>query len=654
MLSAIRTFAKSWISWIIFGALVISFGLISPNVRDAFSLNIGTWIVSAGGRKIEAAEFKDMYDNARKQQEQRMQQPLPLEMAVQMGLDKFVLQQVADQTSLSEMLKNLGLRPSTTLVEDEIKKAPRFFNAVTGAFDPKAFADFAAENHMTPAKMRQALVDDIAFGHFGFGVAQGMRLPRAYTAAFVSFQLEARDGVYFAIDEKSVGPIPVPTDAELQAFITKNADRLMLPEYRVISVVRFSAKDAGANVKVDDAEVQKVYNFRKEGLSTPEKRSLIQIPVKDQPTAAAVSARLQKGEDPMAVARSLKVSPVTMTDKPKSAFGDKRVADAAFALADGAVSGPIQGDQAWTVVKITGVTPGKEMTLEEARPQIIEELKAAAGQKASYALSEKYQSAHDAGDTLTAAAQKAGAPVTSIGPIAKDGTGADHKPVQGVDPKVLEAAFGLPAGGDSDIIDAGEGEYFAVRVEKVIPPALPTLAAIKPDLVKGLMEQTLAQKLIAKAQELQARIRKGESLEAVAASVGAKVVHVVGIDRASAQNHVKDLGQPFLEAMIQAKAGDVFVAPAAPPQKAVIIGKVEAVRQGDMADMARFTETLRPQIGMQYFDELRTGISAEARKQVGAKTDLNRARAAIGLPSEEIEKLDPKNAAKDAAKTKKK
>jgi peptidyl-prolyl cis-trans isomerase D len=294
------------------------------------------------------------------------------------------------------------------------------------------------------------------------------------------------------------------------------------------------------------------------------------------------------------------------------------------------------------------------MTLEEARPQIEQELKTAAGQKASYALSEKYQAAHDAGAILTDAAQKAGATVVSIGPIAKDGSAPDHKPVPGVDPKVLETAFGLSAGGESDIVDAGEGEYFAVRVEKVIPPAVPSLAAIKPQLVKAFMQRQLQQKLGEKAQELQARIRKGESLEAVAASAGAPVTHVVGIDRASAQNHTKDLGEGFLSAMIQAKAGEVFIASGPGPEIAVVVGKVDAVRQGDMSDLARFTETLRPQVGMQYFDELRVGISAAASKSLGTKTDLNRARAAIGVSSDEIAKLDPKNAAgKDDAKKKK-
>ena len=649
MLSAIRAFAKSWIAWIIFGALLISFALVG-NVRDMIAPSFGTWIVSAGSRKVEPVEFKRMYENAKNQQEQRIQQPISVEMAVQMGLDRFVINEIASQESLSEMLRNMGIRPDNALVEAEIQKQQAFFSQVTGAFDRKTYIALLAEHQLTPAKFEQGLRDEIAFNHFGFGVGIGMRLPRAYTATFATLQLEARDGVFFVIDAKTVGVIPLPTDAEMLAFIAQR--KLMAPELRTISVVKFSAKDEAATAKVDEAEVQKVYNFRKDSLSTPEKRSLVQISVKDQATAASVSARLQKGEDPAVVAKSLKVEPIVLTEKPKSALSDRRVGEAAFKLAAGQVSGPIQGDLAWAVVKVIAITPGTVPTLEEARPQIEEELKAAAAQKAAYALSERYDEAHNAGAALPEAAAKAGAKVITLGPVSKEGANAIGKPVEGVDPKVLEAAFSLPQGGESDIVDGGEGEYFAVRVDKVTPSAPFTLDQVRPDLTKVMMQQRLAEKLGGKAKELQARIRKGESLEAVAASVGAKVVHVVGIDRASAENHAKDLGQGFLEAMIQGKAGEVFIAPAPDNKAAVMVGRIDVVRQGDMGDMARFTETLRPQIGMQYFEELRGQIAEAAKKSVGTKTDINRARAALGMSQEDIAKLDAKKTDKAGAKKK--
>ena len=61
-----------------------------------------------------------------------------------------------------------------------------------------------------------------------------------------------------------------------------------------------------------------------------------------------------------------------------------------------------------------------------------------------------------------------------------------NQPAAGVTAKLLKEAFALPQGGESEMEDEGDGEYFALRVEKVAPPTLPTLAEIKPMLAQAL------------------------------------------------------------------------------------------------------------------------------------------------------------------------
>ena len=651
MLAAIRAFAKSPVAWVIFGALMLSFAFLgSSQLGNGAALNLGSWVIKSGSRTVEKPEFKREFDDFLKQKQEEVHQTISLEQAVQLGADRAVLNQLAERDAISEMLTGLGLRPSNKLIEDQIRKQPAFFNPVTGAFDKKTYTELLQGRlGLTPAQFEAQLREQVAISHFMIGASQGVRVPRVFTAVTATLALEARDGVFFTIDPGTVGNIPVPSDAELQDFLNKNARPL--PEFRVLSVVRFSAKAAAPGVKLDPAEVQKKFDFRKDSLSVPEKRSLIELPVKDQAAAAAVAGRMNKGEDPLAIAKSLKIDPVVIEDKPKSAVGDHRVAEAAFALADGQVSGPIQGDLSWAVVKVTGVTPGKAADFAAAKPQIEEEMKTQAAQAAVYAQSQKYDDAHNAGATLNEAAQKAAAPVITMAPVSEQGMGQDGKPVENVDETLLKTAFALPTGGESDIVEAGPGEYFVVRVDKAIPPALPTLAAVKTDLIKYILGQKMDEKLKAKAEELQTRVRHGESLEAVAASVGGKVTHVVGIDRVSGPNHEKDLGKLFLETMIGSKAGEVFIAPVPGKVPTVAIGKVEAVRAGDMGDMARFTESQRQQVSGQYFNELSAPLRDEAMRVTHTKTDLGRARAALGLDAEQIAKLDPK--AKTDAKPKK-
>jgi peptidyl-prolyl cis-trans isomerase D len=343
----------------------------------------------------------------------------------------------------------------------------------------------------------------------------------------------------------------------------------------------------------------------------------------------------------------LGVEAVVYADQPKIAVVDKAVADAAFLLTPGQVSGPIQGALGFAVIKLTAVTPAKAATLESMRPQLEAELRAKAAAEKVYDLSQKYDDAHASGASLPEAAAKAGAPVISLGPISAQGLDRQGKPVTGVTPAILKRAFNLARGGESDVEEAGQGAYFAVKVEKVIPPALPALEEIKPQLVPYMMRQRIVERLKAKSDELVGRIRKGDAIETVAASVGSKVVDVAGLDRAGGAEQHKELGANFLGAVFNAKPGDVFVSPVA---QGIAIAKLVSIQPGDPADIAKFTESGRPDVTLQVFQDLGGMTRQAAQTKLKTKSDLSRARLAIGLDPAEVKKLE--DSAKPADKKK--
>jgi peptidyl-prolyl cis-trans isomerase D len=131
-----------------------------------------------------------------------------------------------------------------------------------------------------------------------------------------AYGLESRDVGYFTVDPRSVTAPALPTDAQLTALMQENAAALTRPEFRVLTVVHFSPAMVSANLPIDPAELQKRFEFRKDTLSRPETRSLVQIPVKDAASAQGVAARLAKGEEPAAIAKSLGVDAISYADKP--------------------------------------------------------------------------------------------------------------------------------------------------------------------------------------------------------------------------------------------------------------------------------------------------------------------------------------------------
>ncbi len=347
-----------------------------------------------------------------------------------------------------------------------------------------------------------------------------------------------------------------------------------------------------------------------------------------------MAARLGKGEDPSAVAQAYGVKPISYPNAAKTVVADPKVADAAFALQAGQVSPPVQGATGYSVVKLASITPGKPATLDDVRPQIEQTVKEQQAKDKVYDQVQKYDDVHSGGAPMAQAAKAAGVEVYPIGPITGDGKLPTGQPQTGLNQKMLTDAFSLPQGGETEVADLGAGEYYAIRVEKILPSALPSLDEVRPQLTRYYMTQELVKRLQAKAAALNDQIKKGQSLEAAAASAGATVQHLQGLSRVTAGQQ-KALGGDFLNHLFQVKSGEVFTAPI--PPASVAIARVTSVQPGALSEAARETLDARPQLSQQmnqseFSDMLRTA----ARKAIKPKVDEALARQALGVSPDQL------------------
>jgi peptidyl-prolyl cis-trans isomerase D len=148
----------------------------------------------------------------------------------------------------------------------------------------------------------------------------------------------------------------------------------------------------------------------------------------------------------------------------------------------------------------------------------------------------------------------------------------------------------------------------------------------------------------ARADALAARLKKGEGLDAVAASAGASVTRVPGMSRQNAAQ-MQGMSQDILAKTFTSKQGDVFTAENS--HFGFVVGKLEAVHAGEGPTLARMAEEMRPQMSVAFYREIAETARFAARQKVKVTVDAARARAAIGL-----EPIDTK-AAKAGAKAEK-
>jgi peptidyl-prolyl cis-trans isomerase D len=626
MMSFFRSMAKSKILGLLLGLPLIAGLLTIGNVRqDLQGLFSGKdAVIQTGSRTFTTEDFKLQFDNYRRQASQQGQQISPDD-AVAQGLDQQMLKAYAERESVSEILHRMGVWPGDKLIVDEMAKIKPFQDPVTGKFDQKTYLQTLQQNNLTPKIFEKQQRDEIAYTQFAAAAAAGLKPPRLYGTLVGAYAYEAHNLTLFAVKPATLGAEPVPTDADLTKLMKDHAATLTVPETRTLTVVRFSAAALAPSLTADPAEVKKRYDFRKDTLGTPEKRSLLQISAKDAAQAIDIAAKLKAGGDPAAVAKAAGLQPpLVYADVGKTGVADSKVGQAAFALNEGAVSNPIQGNLGWAVIKVIKITPGKVVTFEDAKADIEKEEKTEAAATKAYDVVQKYQDAHEKGSTLVEAAKAANVAPQQFPPVIASGMDADGMPVQGLTQRMLKEAFVLPQGGETDAVQDGKGEYFALRVDKVFPPALPSLDKIRPRLVQAFLAQGMSKRLEVKLNELAARVRKGETIDAVAKSVGSDVTKL-SITRNQAQQS-RNLQPAQVNAIFNSKTGDVITTGA-------VVAKIDSITPAPPGVIRTMQEQGQLSLARGIFDEIQAESRTWAAKQMKPKTNLELARQAIGATS---------------------
>jgi len=627
MLAQIRAFSNTIFAKAILVLLLLA--LVGFGVQGVSRMgNVKDTVVEAGGRSVSSAKFRQFFDTQRKQIDQQQGQPVPVDALFKANIDGRLADEVAVEESVAELLNREGVRPSDRLVAERVRdEGKRFLDPITGRFDDKAYKAFLAQNGLTTEDFEGGVRDQLAQSHFGAGLGAGMNAPLIYSTLAAAYGQDNRTLRFFIVTPQTMGPPLKPTDAQLTAFMKEHAAQLIKPETRVITLARFSAGQIAPNLTPDPADLQKRFAFEKDSLSKPELRSVEQLVLSNGAQAAEAARRIKAGEAPAAVAKALGVAaPLELANTPKSRISDPKVADAAFSLKAGETSGPIQGTLAWAVVKVTGMTPGHEVSFDEVKDKIVAEARKAQAADKALEMSKKFDDLHSGGTALVAAANKVGAQVVQLPPITKDGHTGGGQQLQ-LPPKFLQQAFSLAKGAETEgVEEIAPGEYYAIRVEAINPQAPFTLEEIRVPLTREVVQEDMLKRLQTRGDELLARAKKGESLDALAAASGAKVSEIKGLARAD-QTAAQTLGQRFVGAVFAAKAGDLVQA-LLPSGLAIV--HVDAAGAGDPTSIAQQAVAQRRGAAGAVNREIAEATRAAARALVKPHIDLKRARAAAG------------------------
>jgi hypothetical protein len=296
--------------------------------------------------------------------------------------------------------ERLGIQPTAPERVDFVRNL-RVFRGASGAFDVAKYNElsqnFLAPNGLTDDQIEDLARDDIALRRLKDLVAVGVSVPDSETK-------ENYDRAYGRISA---------------------------------SVLRLRSADFGKDITVSDDEIKKYFDSHKEELKTEDKRKIdfVSLTLSDEQKKLTGKDRvdalqkladrandftqglLEKGETFQQVAAKFQL-PVQSTGeftagKPDPKLGQEggQIANLAFQLTkEDPNSEPISVGDGYSIVHLAGITPARPLTMEEAKPKIVDSIKAS---RTREALSLKAsQAVHDlreglkAGEPLSFAAEK--------------------------------------------------------------------------------------------------------------------------------------------------------------------------------------------------------------------------------------------------------
>lgn len=517
---------------IVMGLLIVAFGIWG--IADIFHGFGQSALATVGGTEISTEQFRQIYNDRLQQIGRQFGRPLPPDQVRALGLDRQILQQVIAEAALDEDAQRKGLKVSDEEIGRQIKSDPTFKGA-NNAFDAARFAGLIRQLGYTEqryvAEQRNMALRRQIVGTMTAGVEPSKTLLEALNR----FQNEQRTIDYVKLGAAQAGTIDPPTADQLSGYFDAHKVQFRAPEYRKMAFVVLTPEEVAKWTAVSDDDARKIYEERKDKLSTPERRQLRQIMFPSVTDAQAAREKIVGGAsfDDIARERGLAASDIDLGTISKSEIIDPAIANAAFSIKSDEVSQPTQGRFGVALIKVGRIEPGNQPTYES----VAEKLKRDAALDRARAeinnLHNKMEDERGGGASVVEAAKKVGLSAVTIEATDRSGRAPDGKPVSGIPQGVdlIAQAFASDVGVDNETLQLGNNGFIWFDVLGVTPSRDRTLDEVKDKVEARWREDQISSRLMTRATDTIRKLEQGGKLADEAASLGLKVESASAIKR---------------------------------------------------------------------------------------------------------------------------
>ena len=553
MLQALREKSSGWIATIILGLLIIPFAFFGMEQylfqrSETFAAKIEappTWWKSAPdwwlvrrvawqSEEITVAEFQSAFDNAREQARAQQGEAFDARAFESAENKREVLEDLIDARILRFAAGREGFVAGNALVTEDIAATPVF--QADGRFDRRAYLRALSMQGSTPEAYEAEVRTRLQSVVVQRTLQESAFVTRSETDRLATLAFQTRDVTYALLPpptEDTTTPIP---SADVVAWYKANTGDFRAAESVVAEYIELNAASVPAPAVPDEAELRTLYERDKARYVQPEQRLTSHILVSVAPDADAaatkaaqdkanaIAAKAKGGADFAALARESSDDAGS-----KSQGGDlgwirqngqmvKEFEDAVFAAGPDSIVGPVKTQFGWHVIQVREVQAGQAQPFEVARAEIERTFVESSRERAySELASNVYNEVLKSPTALAPAARKFNLQVQRTGEIRRDApTGIFATPA------VLRAAFSDDVklnGMVSSLIEIAPGRSVLIRVLEHKPERVQPIGEVYNRVVAAIRADRARKAQDAQAEAILARVRKGESLGAIAAEL---------------------------------------------------------------------------------------------------------------------------------------